>query len=142
MRRGNVNEAYYAKNNDINFRDFGRNYHFVDDQQRQYRIAVQSDQIFAARRLRIDDAQPPYRCVVDLWGYVRLYVKLPRPGIEWFSADDVDRPLDLYPRGYPGTTITVAVRQLEKPSAKRRTGIVYVSGLSADVCDALLNPTG
>lgn len=133
-----LNYKYYAENNDISFSQFGKDYHFTDAEGRQYIIGTENERPFANARFGTD-RPGSLKCYINEWDYARLYVKLPKKTVPWFSSDDVDRPLRLSLHGGDEREVTVIVRQLEKTSVKRRTGVIYVSGLTRSFCNAVLN---
>lgn len=133
-RTAELNEAYYRRFNHPSFNHFGP-VHFVDAAGREYKLAAQNDDTYQNEMLRRRPDVP--RCIVDANGYVRLYVKLAQRGSEWFSPLAVNRPLTLRdPRR--DLTYAVVLRSAFRYSARRRTGVITLSGLAPHFCNQLL----
>ena len=95
-------EVYYSSTNCPNFNEFGKDYHFIDLQGRQYMIAYESGDLLHRSKFTSSDeidSQKKKRllkCVYDEFGFIKLYVKLPYPEVKWFFSDDIDEPIQLY----------------------------------------------
>jgi hypothetical protein len=133
-RTDKPNESYYAKNNMPTFSQF-KDYHFVDEQHRQYTIANDNSDAFQNKRLRL--APDTNRCVVNQYDDIKLFVKLPR-NLDWFSEIDAGRPLTL--RSRDGTdSYTIVLKGSIQGDRTRRTGTIFVSGLTPMTCNKLLS---
>lgn len=132
-RTDRINERYYEKNNVPTFVQF-KTYHFVDEEGRQYMIANDNHDTFQNKNLRyLPDTN---RCVINSYNEIKLFVKLPRK-LEWFSEMDNGRALILETRsGDESYSITLKSNTIV--DRKRRTGTIFVSGLSPFICNALL----
>ncbi len=133
-------ELYYAENNAPTHRQFKGNYHFTDVYDRQYMIATHDRQVFANTRFKNLNSSDTARStqssnnnepVINNYGYTKLYVKLTEPSSEWFSHKDIGRRIVLHSKNGP-KAYTVELKTHEKTSIKRRTGAIYVKGLSKD----------
>jgi hypothetical protein len=142
MRASKVNELYYAKDNTPSFYQFKQNYHFIDDQGRQYMIATKNRQVF--QNTRFKNTQPSSRRndlkepVINNYDFVKLYVKLGDPSVRWFGYKDINQTLVLSDK-HRSTQYAVILKSHEKHNVKRRTGTIYVKGLSREVLLRLLN---
>ena len=142
MRRSKVNELYYAKDNTPSFYQFKQNYHFIDDQGRQYMIVTKNRQMF--QNTRFKNTQPSSRRhdlkepVINNYDYVKLYVKLGDPSLPWFGHKDINHSLLLFDK-HRVSQYLVILKSHEKHNVKRRTGIIYVKGLGREVLLRLLN---
>lgn len=142
LRRKKVNELYYARDNNPSFYQFKQNYHFTDSSDRQYMIAVKNRQVFQnakfqnnSRRAATQELREP---VMTNSGFVKLYVKLTDPTSKWFGHSDMNHSFFLYGKKRDGPYLVVLKIQ-EKHNVKRRTGAIYVKGLSREVLLTLLN---
>lgn len=148
-RADNINEHYYARNNEPSFNQFKDDYHFYDDENRLYRIASQNDDEFQNELLRGDGGggggglrstiNP--QVVEDEFGHILLYVKLKKRTSVWFDENALDRPVTLYVKqGLGGTSdeYRVRIQSTIKPDYKRRTGSITVSGINKQLCRLLL----
>jgi len=136
-RADDLNEEYYARDNNPSFYQFGSAYHFVDDAGRQYQLATRNRATFQNTRFKPRRAPLPARCVVNSYGYVTCFVKLAH-GSKWFGARDINVPLLLREKRNAATILEVRVKQALKVRPTRRTGTVQLSGLSEFYCNALL----
>jgi hypothetical protein len=138
-RTDQPNEKYYALFDHPSFNQFGDNYHFTDEAGRRYQLATDNDDTFQNHLLR--GGPDGTHCVQDGWGHIKLFVKLYKRQSEWFSDQQLDRPLVLYGRGRGHNKVTYVVRieSTHKPDYKHRTGQIFVSGgLTPLLCNALL----
>lgn len=133
-----MNELYYARDNNPSFYQFKETYHFIDAEERQYMIAVKNRQVFQNHRFKAQrekcGIQQP---VINNYGFVKLYVKLADPQSKWFSHKDIGKPLVLYDRA--DKSELVILKSQEKYGVKRRTGTIYVKGLSRESLLSLIN---
>jgi len=142
IRASKVNELYYARDNQPSFYQFKQNYHFIDDQDRQYMIAVKNRQVFQntafkpARSTR--DEGKRKEPVVNNMGIAQLYVKLADPNTKWFAHKDIGKPLILKEKN-TGIQHIVILQRHEKHNVTRRTGNIYVKGLLKEDLIRLLN---
>lgn len=136
MRREKRREANLARQNGVpSARAFGDNYHFLDDQGRQYMLAVRNGQVPRPQSFRPRMAQGPHECVIDASNWVTVYVRLPQ-GVDWFKREDVGRELILYDRN--GEELLVRLTQHYRKN-ERRSGRASLSGLDAAYCNEMLN---
>ena len=132
-RTDKINEKYYMMNNQPSFSQFGEDYHFYDDEERQYMIANENRDVFQNKRLRYTPDSK--RCISNNYNEITLYVKLPR-GVKWFSRNDTR--LTIHTR-IGGETFPIVIKSTMNGQEKRRTGTIIVSGLGRSICDRLLN---
>ena len=98
-------------------------------------IANDNQEAFQNKHLRY--APDTNRCVVNQYNEIKLFVKLPRK-IEIFTEMDNGRPLTLMTRD--GTeTYEVTLKSNTMVDRKRRTGTIFVSGLTPMTCNKLLS---
>ena len=129
-----INETYYAKNNEPSFYQFGKNYHFYDDDGRKYMIATENDDTFQNKLLRT--TPDTLKTKSDSYGEVTLYVKL-SPTSDWFEERQVGKPFVIYSRK-EGLEFVIQLSSIYRESYKRRTGTVTVKGLGKLTCNAIL----
>ena len=134
-RTDKINHEYYARNNEPSFSQFGKDYHFYDDEERQYMIANENKDVFQNKRLRYTPDSK--RCISNNYNEITLYVKLPS-GTKWFSENDTGRSHTIYTR-IGNESFPIVLKGTMKGQEKRRTGTITVSGLGRSVCDRLLN---
>ena len=135
-RAEKINERYYARYNEPSFYQFGNDYHFTDSAGRLYQIANRNSDSFQNRLLR--EAPDTDECVDDGFGNILLYVKLKRRDSVWFDENMLERPLTIVSRRAPRTEYQIRVQSTVKPDARRRTGVISVSGLSRTLCQQML----
>jgi hypothetical protein len=139
-RSDKVNEKYYAQRDHPNFRQFGNKYHFTDEQGRQYRVAERNNDTFQNANFQShtnEDEKQLSECVIDQYGDVKLYVKLPTPQHQWYTHNEIGSALALWPRKKKDGVIPVSLRTAFKE--EERVGVITVEGLSEDYCNTLLN---
>jgi hypothetical protein len=134
-RTDNVNERYYERNNHPSFFQFDT-HHFTDEAGRKYMIADRNTDAFQNKRLRYSDRGK--ECVVNNYGEITLYVKLPRK-LDWFSEMDSNRTFTIKTKS--GDILPIVLRTFLKTDSKRRAGTITVSGLSPSFCNMLLSST-
>ena len=132
-RTDTVNEGYYLRNNHPSFFQFDT-YHFTDEVGRKYIIADNNSDTFQNKRLRY--ASNGRECIVNNYGEITLYVKLPRK-LDWFSEMDVGRVIMI--KSKLGDLFQITPQTFIKTDLKRRAGKITVSGLSPSMCNALLS---
>jgi len=141
IRAKQVNELYYARDNNPSFYQFKENYHFIDAEGRQYMIAVKNRQVFQNAAFK-EKGRPkdkgPKEPVRNNSGLTLLYVKLTDPTTKWFGHGDMGKPLLLREK-ISGATHVVTLKSQEKHNVKRRTGNIYVKGLLKQDLMRLLN---
>lgn len=145
-------ERYYAMDNTPTFNQF-KGYHFIDNEGRMYKIAVDDGKIFENERFAHPNPRPSYqttslqprkqkKCVTNADGFVKLFVKLPNQSVKWFSSQSIDRSLVLTVQrkknGREGS-LTVKLRAAYKFNEKRRTGTIYISHVNKNYINDLLN---
>jgi hypothetical protein len=125
---------YYAKNDHLNFSKFGKFYDFIDDEQRYYRIAykISPSSINQSRRAN------KRKCIKGNNYTIKLWVKLPRKEIKWFSSSQRNGYIliTLYDRSK--TPYIVSLSYTYRGGPNRRTGYVYVRGLTEKICNEKL----
>jgi hypothetical protein len=129
MRDGVVNETYYAKNNHPNYNQFPRDYDFFDEVGRLYVIARKNKQLFQNAQFVIRQQPRGVKPITNNYGYVKLFVKLSSPDVEWFSRRDINKPLLLTHRETM-RRISVTLKTDEKSNSRRRTGAIWVANLA------------
>lgn len=134
-RAEEINEDYYAKNNEPSYYQFGDDYHFYDDDNRKYMIATENDDVFQNELLRFSPNTRKTRS--DVYGEVTLYVKL-SPKSEWFEERMLGKPYIIYGKK-DGLEYPIRLSSIYRASYKRRTGTVTVKGLGKVTCDAILS---
>lgn len=151
IRAEELNLSYYERSNTPNYGEFTGHYHFYDDVGRLYMLADKNKQTFQNGRLltpkeRLKRAQVRdqhrIQCQFNELGHIKVYVKLPSHEIPWFNPQHRNEALVLHPAPgiiTPEKTYTVHLKSNCKPSQVKRRGTVFVSGLSKEFCNKLLN---
>lgn len=154
IRAENLNERYYALSNEPNLSHIKKHYQFEDRKGRLYMLAEKNRQIFQNERLAYREHRHRGRATCDTnhAGYIKFYVGLSDPSVQWFGARDINHDITLFPRHtIPPTTTTttttnssvrpllVTLKTTFKPSQKKRRGTIHVRGISREQCDELLN---
>ena len=139
-----VNEEYYYKDNNPNFFQFGKNYHFFDDKDRVYIIATKNKDIFNNPKFKVHNLKNKMKdkeikhCLVNNYGYVTLFVKLLNPNAKWFSNREIGKFITLI-NHKTKESIQVKLKFIAKSNIKRRTGTIQVSGVDTSFWDEILN---
>ena len=150
IRAERFNEKYYALSNTPTFNQFKEKYHFTDQYNRQYMIAINNKEIFQNESVQFKKKKnhdhKPLHCIKNMYGYIKLYVKLPSNNNKWFGARDINKNIILSRIRKKGIltenideTFTVILKSTEHPMYKRSTGIIYVKGLDIQLCNDILN---
>lgn len=129
MRDGVVNEAYYARNNHPNFYQFPSKYDFFDEEGRIYVIARKNKQIFQNARFDTPNTQKTKNNpVANNYGYIKLFVKLPSPDVDWFTRNNINKSISLTHKATM-RRIDVVLKIDEKSNSHLRTGAIWVANL-------------
>ena len=156
IRSDVLNERHYARNNTPTYSQFIGRYHFTDDYGRQYMIAGDNQKVFqnsnvqmSRRTTTTTTKTKTKKCIRNSFGYIKLFVKLPRGYIKekWFGINDINKTITLKYKRLKGVitpniddmTYEVILKSMEKVSYSRATGIVYVKNLDYETCNELLN---
>lgn len=137
FRTGKINENYYALNNNPNYYQFKKNYHFIDSENRQYMIALDNDASFRNLKFQPTVTNSIRSCLVNNDRQVILHVRLPKT-TEWFTYDQINQSILLRDVA-SNQEIYVTLMEATKPNHKRRTGTITIAGLDVDYCNLLLN---
>jgi hypothetical protein len=138
FRTSQINERYYALNNCPTFNQFVGRYEYVDPEGRQYIVARQHDpQASPAYENLKFDWRPEWQQqqgalalpVKNNQGHTKLFCKLAQTEQHWFSPLQMHQTLELQPVHNRQQTLRCRLESEYKPNHRRRTGILWVSGL-------------
>jgi len=137
-----INEKYYAEDNNPNFNQFGKNYHFIDEKGRLYKIATRNNQIFENEKFKQYNKEEDNRilkCYKSNDNYIKLFVKLPEKDINWFFDKDLNKEIILRSIKDDNELYIIKIKQAFKKNIKRRTGTVFIQGINESLCNEILN---
>lgn len=141
FRTEHINEQYYHINNHPSFYQFGRDYDFADNKGRKYRIAEKNKNTFQNTKFKpkntLKDKSKTKKAFVNTYGYIKMFIKLNQDA-EWYTRKDIDKILILVNRKTK-EQVNVKLKSFFKSDHKRRTGEIFVSGLSEIKCNEILN---
>jgi hypothetical protein len=147
LKLNKINEKYYAEDSNPNFSQFGKDYHFIDEKGRLYKIATHNNQIFDNERFkyyteeeRRRKGEKSLKCYKSGDGYIKFFVKLPEKDIPWFFDKDLNKEMILRSKDDKEDGFhLIKVKQAFKKNVKRRTGTVFIQGINEIECNEILN---
>lgn len=137
-----INERYYALDNQPNYNQLKGKAHFRDDEGREYTIAVENKQIFQNERLiyhKDGENDVEKNCIINNYGDVTLYVRLTKGSTSWFDGKSIKKPIVLYRIDNDNYSYYVILRSAFKYNQSRLTGTVTIGELDPNLCRELLN---
>lgn len=145
LKRNSINEKYYAQDSNPSFNQFGKNYHFIDEEGRLYQIATRNNNIFDNEKFNMNkknSLNKPLKCYKSNDNYIKFFVKLPNKYINWFFDKDLNKAMILNQKSlieHDNKRFIVKIKSAFKKNEKRRTGTVFIHGLPEFICNEILN---
>ncbi len=133
------NPRYYAINDHPNFSQFGKNIDFTDLKGRQYRIGYRIGKSISFQSGYYNDnikKGGKRTCIKGYNGSIKLWVKLPRQNIPWFSQSEMTSKIQITHKS--DTIYPISIKSAIRGSGEKKTGYVFVTGLSESLCNSLL----
>jgi hypothetical protein len=133
-RAEKLKESYYEKANYPTYNQL-KEWHFSDEQGRQYTLAAENDDSF--QNLALRDTKNSTQVQLDENGHVLLYVRLARKHKQqppWFTSDESF--LVLKERRTNEEYAVEVASEYRAPG--KSTGVITVRGLTRGECNAIL----